>query len=92
MITLSKIIVATVLSMLMLSCNFSVKSNEQPVTQKRTSNVHFNEINVCNKLEVYITQDTETGLRIQAEENVHDIILTSVENNILSIYTSEDIT
>lgn len=92
MITLSKIIVATVLSMLMLSCNFSVKSNEQAVTQKRTSNVHFNEINVCNKLEVYITQDTETGLRIQAEENVHDIILTSVENNILSIYTSEDIT
>src|SRR5690606_7140756 len=97
MTTLSKIIVATVLSMLMLSCNFSmnlgpgVSGNDNVVTKERTINGDFDEIKVSNGLDVYLTQDTNEGIRIQADENLHDIIMTSVENNILSIYTKENI-
>lgn len=97
MTTLSKIIVATVLSMLMLSCNFSmnfgpgVKGNDNVVTEERTLEGDFDEIKVSNGLDVYLTQDTNEGIRIEADENLHDIIMTSVENNILSIYTTENI-
>lgn len=97
MTTLSKIIVATVVSMLMLSCNFSmnlgpgVRGNDKVVTKERTINDDFDEIKVSNGLDVYLTQDTNESLSIQADENLHDIIMTSVENNILSIYTTENI-
>lgn len=97
MTTLSKIIVTTVLSMLMLSCNFSmnlgpgVRGNNKVVTKERTINGDFDEIKVSNGLDVYLTQDTNESLSIQADENLHDIIMTSVENNILSIYTTENI-
>ena len=97
MTTLSKIIVATVLSMLMLSCNFSmnfgpgVRGNDNVVTAERTLDGDFDEIKVSNGLDVYLTQDTNEGIRIEADENLHDIIMTSVENNILNIYTTENI-
>ena len=97
MTTLSKIIVTTVLSMLMLSCNFSmnlgpgVSGNDNVVTKERMLDGDFNEIKVSNGLDVYLTQDTNESLSIQADENLHDIIMTSVENNVLSIYTTENI-
>ena len=97
MTTLSKIIVTTVLSMLMLSCNFSmnlgpgVSCNDNVVTKERMLDGDFNEIKVSNGLDVYLTQDTNESLSIQADENLHDIIMTSVENNVLSIYTTENI-
>src|SRR5690606_10735824 len=49
------------------------------------------EIKVSNGLDVYLTQDTNESLSIQADENLHDIIVTTVENNVLSIYTTENI-
>ena len=97
MTTLSKIIVTTVLSMLMLSCNFSmnlgpgVSGNDNVVTKERMLDGDFNEIKVSNGLDVYLTQDTNESLSIHADENLHDIIMTSVENNVLSIYTTENI-
>jgi hypothetical protein len=68
-----------------------IKGNDKVVTVERTLDGDFNEIKVSNGLDVYLTQDTNESLSIQADENLHDIIITSVENNVLSIYTTENI-
>lgn len=95
--TLIKIIVTTILSMTMLSCNFSmnlgkgVDGNGEVTTVTRSISKDFTEIKVSQGLDLYLTQANDVALRVEADENLQDLIMTKVENNILRIYTSETI-
>jgi len=81
----------------MLSCNFSmnlgegVSGNGNVVTADRNISSDFNQIKVSQGLDLYITQSNDVSLSIEADENLHDLIMTDVENNILRIYSSENI-
>ena len=95
MTTLTKIIVTSILSMLMFSCNFNigtgVSGNGIVKSTERTLEGDFNTIEVSRGLDVYITQSDSESLKVQADENLHDIIKTIVENNTLKIYANENI-
>jgi hypothetical protein len=95
MTTLSKLIIATILGLLMTSCNFNINSgvrgNGNVTTEEREINDHFNEIEVSRGLDVYLTQGISEGIMVEADENLHDIIMTEVHNNILKIYAEENI-
>jgi len=97
MTTLSRIIIISIISFLLLSCNFSmnlgpgVDGNGNVVTEERTISPDFNEINVSQGLDVYISQSDAVGLSVEADENLQDLIMTDVENSILRIYTKENI-
>lgn len=97
MSTLVRIVVTSILSIIMLSCDFSlnigtgVDGNKKVVTQDRNISNNFESIKVSQGLDLYITQSNDVSLSVEADENLHDIIMTEVENGTLRIYTTENI-
>jgi len=97
MTTLTKIIVGFIISLTLMSCQFNsnfsfgVKGNGNVETVERHISADFTEIKVSRGLDVYLTQSDEVSLSVQADENLHDIIMTEVENNVLRIYADENI-
>ncbi|OBX27078.1 putative autotransporter adhesin-like protein [Gelidibacter algens] len=93
--TLIKIIVTSILSLSLFSCNFDynfgVKGNGNVTTEERTIEGTFDHIEVSRGLDVYLTQGDTESLTVQADENLHDIIITKVEGNTLKIYADENI-
>ena len=93
MTTIIKILVASVLALFMTSCNlnFGVSGNGNVKTEKRAVNGTFNEIEVSNGLDVYLTQSDSESISVQADENLQDIIKTEIKGNVLKIYTKKSI-
>ena len=97
MTTLTKFLIGIILSLLMFSCQFNsdfgfgVRGNGDVETQEREISDDFDEIRVSRGLDVYLTQSDDVSLKVQADENLHDIIMTEVENNVLRIYADENI-
>jgi hypothetical protein len=97
MSTLTRIIISSIVGILMLSCNFSmnlgagVDGNRDVVTIDREISNEFNTIKVSQGLDLYITQSNNVSLSVEADENLHELIMTEVENNVLKIYSTENI-
>ena len=97
MTTLSRIIVTSIISLLMLSCSFSKNFNSSKdgngnvITEDRSIENNFDEIKISQGLDLYITQSDETSLIVEADENLQDLIKTEVADGVLKIYTTENI-
>jgi hypothetical protein len=97
MTTLIKIVVATILSLALVSCNFDinlnngVKGNGNVITEERDITESFSTIKATEGLDVYLTQGNEESIAVEADENLNNIILTEIENGILKIHTKENI-
>ncbi|WP_299226225.1 head GIN domain-containing protein [uncultured Psychroserpens sp.] len=95
MTTLVKIIVTTFLSVLLFSCNFDmnfgVKGDGNVITTERTLNEEFTAIEVSRGLDVYLAQGESNRIDVQADENLHNIIMTEIENGVLKIYADKNI-
>ena len=51
----------------------------------------FEAISVSNGIDVYLTMGSSTSLSLEADENLHDIIQTEVEDGVLRIYADQNI-
>lgn len=97
MSTLVRIIITSIISLLMVSCiidtNFGtgVDGNGKVISSDRNISDDFKSIKVSQGLDLYITQGNSVGLTVEADENLHELIMTEVENNVLKIYTTENI-
>lgn len=97
MTTLIKIIVASLLSLTLFSCNFDinmnsgVKGNGDVVTEDRTINKPFTAIKATEGLDVYLTQGENESIIVEADENLQELIITEVENGVLKIHTDKNI-
>ncbi len=97
MTTLTKIIVATLLSLTLFSCNFDinmnsgVRGNGNVQTVERTITESFTAIKATEGLDVYLTQSNNESITVEADENLHDLIITEVVDNVLKIHTKENI-
>ncbi len=97
MTTLTKFLVALIISITLMSCHFDfdgswgVRGNGDVETMERNINSDFDEIKVSRGLDVYLTQADDVSLEVQADSNLHDIIMTEVENGVLRIYADENI-
>ena len=96
MTTLIKFLVATILSLVLFSCNFDinftgVKGNGNVQLENRTPNQSFNAIKASQGLDVYLTQGSEESIVIEADENLHNLIKTEVRDNELRIYAEKNI-
>lgn len=91
MTALIKIIVTSILSLSLLSCNFDLGfgGTGTIISKERTIDGNFDQIEVSRGLDVYLSQNKTENLIAQADENLHDIIITKVENNVLKIYTEK---
>ena len=89
--TLTKI-TAILLLVLTSSCMFDgVKGNRIVKTTKRNISSDFEAISVSNGIDVYLTMGSSTTLSLEADENLHDIIQTEVEDGVLRIYADQNI-
>ncbi|WP_460219523.1 head GIN domain-containing protein [Psychroserpens sp. MEBiC05023] len=97
MTTLTKYTVAVILGVLLMSCNFDinlnpgVRGNGNVSTIERSLEDDFYQIEASRGIDVYLTQSDASMLKVQADENLHDIIITEVENGVLKIYADENI-
>lgn len=97
MTTIIKYLTAAILASLLFSCNFDInmgpgiKGNGNVVTIERELNPEFDEIVISRGVDVYLTQSENESLTVQADENLHDIIMTKVKDNVLEIYADENI-
>lgn len=97
MTTLTKIIVATLLSLSLFSCNFDinfnsgVKGNGNVQIEERTINDTFTTIQASEGLDVILTQGSDESISVEADENLLDIIVTEVVDNTLKIHCKENI-
>lgn len=97
MTTLTKIIVATLLSLTLFSCNFDinlspgVKGNGNVTEEERGVTASFNTIKASEGLDVYLTQSNNENIIVEADDNLHELIVTEVVNGVLKIHTSKNI-
>ncbi|MDO5968930.1 head GIN domain-containing protein [Flavivirga aquimarina] len=97
MTTLIKFILATILSLTLFSCNFDLKfghgvqGNGNVTTEERTIHEPFSTIKATEGLDVYLTQSDNESITVEADDNLHDLIIVEVVNDVLKIHTKENI-
>ncbi|WP_299101416.1 head GIN domain-containing protein [uncultured Winogradskyella sp.] len=97
MSTLTKIIVTSVISLMLLSCNFSmnlgpgVDGNGNVINVERSISNDFESIKISQGIDLYITQSNNIALTVEADENLMDLIMTEVVDGTLRIYSTENI-
>ncbi len=74
------------------SCFFNgVKGNGNVVAKNRSISSDFVRIKVSSGIDVYLTENGETSLVVEADENLHDLIKTEVKNGTLYIGSKKNI-
>ena len=74
---------------------FSQKAEKIKGSKVVTSSIQqvkpFTMIEVEDNIEIYLEKGTKSEIKIEADDNLHDVISLKVENNILIISTSKEI-
>ena len=68
-----------------------IEGNKNVISVKRDINEDFTKVKVSTGIELIIDQGSEISLTVEADENLHDIIITEVEGGKLKIYTEKNI-
>ena len=68
-----------------------IEGNNNVISIKRDINEDFTKVKVSTGIELIIDQGNEVSLTVEADENLHDIIITEVEDGKLKIYTEKNI-
>lgn len=90
--TIAKLTLVGILFMSLSSCVFEgVKGNKNVTSQTRNISSDFDAISVSRGLDVYLTIGFSTSLEIEADENLHEIITTEVEDGVLKISADKNI-
>lgn len=69
----------------------TVSGNRNVITENRNIKERFERIEVGQGIDLYITQDSKQSLVVKADENLHRLIKTEVENGVLKIYSKRNI-
>ncbi|PKP13709.1 MAG: DUF2807 domain-containing protein [Bacteroidetes bacterium HGW-Bacteroidetes-3] len=77
------------------SCVFNgvigIKGNGKVVSEERAISSDFDEINVQQGINLFITQGKPTNISVEADENILDLLVTEVKNNELNIYFEKNV-
>lgn len=65
---------------------FGIQGNRNVVSEDRKINSDFETIKVSEGITVYLTQSDDVDLRVEADENIIDLLVTEVEGDVLKIY------
>ncbi len=88
---LSILFLATLLS----SCNVDmfnrINGNKNVVIENRKANEDFTKIKVSTGLDLYLVQGERPKIRVEADENLQDIIITEIKNGVLKVYSEKNI-
>jgi hypothetical protein len=73
----------------LLACIFMGPAirGEGEVTEETRKIKDFEKIEVSRGLEIFLVPDSQEYVMVEADENLHDVILTEVKNGTLEVYT-----
>ena len=96
MTTLARLTIAIILALLTSSCmnvNFGsgVTGNGDVVEESRDITDPFTAVSASEGLDVYVTQGADFKIRIEADENVIDLIGTDIQDGKLKVHAIENI-
>lgn len=64
----------------------SVRGNHKVVTKERNTG-SFTGVRVSSGIDVYLRQGNDISVAVEADENLHEYIVTEVKNGVLHVYT-----
>jgi hypothetical protein len=80
---------------LFTSCSIDVfnrvNGNRNVLVKERKPQENFSGITVSTGIDVFISQGNKNSITVEADENLHDIIITEVNNGVLKIYSDKNI-
>ncbi|WP_276167290.1 head GIN domain-containing protein [Zobellia alginiliquefaciens] len=100
MTTLIRIAIAFLVALFLSSCGFDInigdfgtgeKGNGTVVTDTREVTDQFTEVSASEGLSVYVTQSNEFNIKVEADENIIDLIATDIKNGKLRIHATKNI-
>ncbi|MCT4663872.1 MAG: DUF2807 domain-containing protein [Flavobacteriales bacterium] len=68
---------------------FGIEGNHHVVTQERNIQEPFTKIKVSSGIEVFFTESAQTSLRVIADENIQENLITEVKDQTLHIYNKK---
>ena len=68
-----------------------IRGNKNVVSEERSIRSDFEIINVQQGINLTITQGKPTDIRVEADENILDLLITEVKNNELNIYFEKNV-
>jgi len=68
----------------------TVYGNNKVVKEKRDAG-QFTSLRVSSGIDVYLSQGDEESIEVEADENLHEYILTEIKNGALQIYSEANI-
>ncbi|WP_299668649.1 head GIN domain-containing protein [uncultured Polaribacter sp.] len=68
-----------------------VNGNRNVVVKERKPQDRFSGIKVSTGIDLYISQGNKNTITVEADENLHDIIITEVKDGVLKIYSDKNI-
>jgi hypothetical protein len=68
----------------------TVHGNNDVVTRERTAG-HFTGIKVSSGIDVYLKQGDKEAIKVEADENIQEYILTEIRGDVLHVYTEVNI-
>jgi hypothetical protein len=93
--SISKLIAILFVATIFTSCSVDmfnrVNGNRNVVTEVRKTSDKFTGIKVSTGIDLYVTQGAKNKVTVEADENLHDIIITEVEDGILKVYSEKSI-
>lgn len=68
-----------------------IDGNRNVISEKRKINDDFTRVKVSSGIDLYIKQGNKVSLTVEADENLHDYIITEVHGDQLKIYVDGNI-
>lgn len=97
MTTLARIAIVVITALFLSSCGFDInfgsgkKGNGQVVTDNREVIDEFTMVSASEGIAVYVTQADDFNIKVEADENIIDLIGTDIKNGKLRIHAIENI-
>ncbi len=97
MTTLAKITIAVLMALFLSSCAFDMnwgegkRGNGNVTDERREVTAEFTAITASEGLDVYVTQDRDFEILVEADENIIDLIGTDIKDGKLRIHAIENI-
>ncbi|RXP58559.1 DUF2807 domain-containing protein [Lutibacter sp. HS1-25] len=77
------------------SCFFDnlsgIKGSKHVISEEREISANFNTIKVQQGITVYLTQGNKTDIKVEADDNIIDLLITEVKNDALNIYFEKNV-
>jgi len=90
--TIHKLIVLLFLGVFTTSCLMTgVIGSRNVTTENREINEDFTGIKVSQGIEVVLTQDAQVSLSAEMDDNLHELLITEVEDDILKMYFEKNV-